>query len=1134
MVRETRQTRAPAIAYLGYRDVEKEISSWFTERFDTLDLKDAKHCSTNYPIEQSEQNMRCQKCGTDNPRVSKFCAECGDGLAHPCPACGTENSPPAKFCSQCGASLDLEALALEPSARERASAGERRHLTILFCDLVGSVTLTSQFDPEEWRATVAGYQRAASEAITRFGGEVMRYVGDGIMAFFGYPVAHDNDAERAARAGLAILDALVKLNQEPGHTKLSVRVGIDSGPVVVGTGASQAVDAFGDAANIAARVQSTAEADTLVVTGATHRLISGLFVVEDRGAQALKGIQRSVQLYRIIRPSGVRTRFEATAAAGGLTPFVGREDELRSLLMRWERAREGNGQVVVIIGEAGIGKSRLVRRFHEQLVGTPHTWLEAGAGAFFLNTPFYSISETLRQFTVEDRDPIANLVRRLEAAGLAPAKAIPLLAPLLNLPLPPEYPPSSLPPEQQRRRLLATLVEWMLGSARRQPLVSVIEDLHWADPSTLELIQLLVEQGATAPLLLLYTARPEFRVPWPLRAHHTQINLNRLSAREVHTMIGEVAARKALSDESVATVVKRTGGVPLFVEELTRAVLESGDGKLNGRAIPVTLHDSLMARLDRLESAKEVAQVSAVLGSEFSYDLLYAVHPIPESELQQALRSLTDAELLYVRGIAPEATYQFKHVLIRDAAYEALLKSRRKEVHLTVARTIDEHFPLIKEAHPEVLAYHWTEAEQIELAVTQWSRAGRTAESRNAFKEALESYQQAILLITQSQESAERDGQELELRLSVASMAYVTKGWAAPERFEAIAHALPLAEKSENLIQLVQLLRSSCVSVFISGDLVGARALADQTLDLASREGSPASLAAAHELQVITRHWRGDFLGAEEHFAKGLAFVNAPDFKQALGAGVPYFGTGGWNAWMLGRSDVARDRIEQMMEYSNVNNPWDLAFAGIFAAHLRIYLRQYEQAEAQSIEGLKQSERNQFQYLTEVFRLALGLARAQLGRADEGVELIAQSKAGLVEIASRLGFTREAAYLAEAQAYAGKITHALETIDQLLEVDGDELLYRPEALRLRGELRLKQGDSDLAESDFRGAVALAQSMSAKAWELRATTSLARLLASHGRRDEARVMLAEIHGWFTEGFDTADLKEAKTLLDKLSP
>jgi class 3 adenylate cyclase len=534
--------------------------------------------------------MRCSNCGSDNSTGKKFCGDCGAQLENHCPKCGAQNPAGKRFCGDCGASFN----AATPAAAEPRYgdlSGERRHLTVLFCDLVGSTEIAAQIDPEEWREVVAGYHRTAAEAITRFGGHVAKYLGDGVMAFFGYPEAHDNDAERATRAGLALLDAIIKINQDAMRPKLSARVGIDSGAVVVGASAGQSADVFGDAPNIAARVQAAADPSTVVITGASHRLVSGLFVVEDCGAQALKGIVRPVQLYRVIRPSGVRGRLEATAVSRGLTPFVGREDELRSLMNRWERALDGEGQVALIIGEAGIGKSRLVQRFHEQIGGTPHTWIEAGAGAFFQNSPFYPVTEMLRQFLGDApvHDQIGQLESRLTLAGLKPAEAIPLIAPLLNLPLTATYPPPTLSPEQQRRRLLATLVEWVLGSARAQPLIIVTEDLHWIDPSTQELIQLLVEQGAGARLLLLYTARPEFRTHWPQRAHHTQITLNRLSARNVRSIVGQVAAQKALSEETIATVVERTGGVPLFVEELTRAVLESGGAGLAGREIPATL-----------------------------------------------------------------------------------------------------------------------------------------------------------------------------------------------------------------------------------------------------------------------------------------------------------------------------------------------------------------------------------------------------------------------------------------------------------------------------------------------------------------------------------------------------------------
>jgi class 3 adenylate cyclase len=458
----------------------------------------------------------------------------------------------------------------------------------LFCDLVGSTEIAAQLDPEEWREVVAGYHSAAAEAITRYGGHVAKYLGDGVMAYFGWPIAHGNDAERAARAGLAILDTLTKLNQQSGTgfilsspVKLSARIGIDSGAVVVGSSAGTDADIFGEAPNIAARVQAAAFPGTVLITDDTHRLVAGLFEVEGREAERFKGIERPIKTFRVIQPSGARGRLEA-AALRGLTPFVGRDDELRSMITRWERVLDGEGQVVMIIGEGGIGKSRLVQRFQEEISGQPHRWAAAAAAPFYQNTPFYAVAELQRELLpAEPNEAAAESLARLETsllmAGCKPGEAIPLIAPIVNLSLPDKFQPSSLPLEQQRRRLLAILVDWLIGFARTQPLVIAIEDLHWADPSTLELIQLLGEQGAATPVLLLYTARPEFRPQWPLRAHHTQITLNRLSARHARLMVEQVAARNSLGDETVAAVIERTGGVPLFVEELTRAVLERGN-----------------------------------------------------------------------------------------------------------------------------------------------------------------------------------------------------------------------------------------------------------------------------------------------------------------------------------------------------------------------------------------------------------------------------------------------------------------------------------------------------------------------------------------------------------------------------
>jgi class 3 adenylate cyclase/tetratricopeptide (TPR) repeat protein len=1053
-----------------------------------------------------------------------------------------------------------------------SAAGERRHLTVLFCDLVGSTEIAARLDPEEWREMVAGYHRAAADAITRFGGHVAKYLGDGVMAYFGYPEAHDNDAERAACAGLAILDTISKLNEQSGTgfslsspVRLSARVGIDSGAVVVGAGAGTETDVFGEAPNIAARLQGAAAPDTVLISAATHRLVAGLFLVEDCGGQTLKGVEQPIQLYRVIQPAGVRGRLAAMAASRGLTPFVGREDELRMLTSRWQHVIDGEGQVVLIIGEAGIGKSRLVQQFHQQIAGTPHTWVEAAAAPFYQNTPFYSIAEALWQLVWDQSlnrfgdylhelqikqsgrnnteaskeqvtsEPLDELQSGLISAGLKPAEAIPLIAPLLRVPLSAQYASSSLSPEQQRRRLLATLIEWLLGAARTQPLVIVIEDLHWADPSTLELIQLLAEQGATARLLLLYTARPEFRAEWPLRAHHMQITLNRLSARNVREMIVQVAARNAVASETVDTVVERTSGVPLFVEELTRAVLESGGAKLAGREIPVTLHDSLMARLDRLGPAKEVIQIGAVIGGEFSYELLHAVHPVSEEELQSALRSMTDAELVYVRGIAPEATYQFKHALIRDAAYEALLKSRRKELHGQVARTIDKQFPVLKEAHPEVLAHHWTEAGETAQAIAEWTRAGKAAESRNAFKEAQQSYEQALALLSLLPGSAERDLHELDLRQSIIRILPVTSGIASPERVDACARAIALAKQSGNLSQLVSLMYDTGRAAWIAGDFESAATLADEALELAVREGNPTNLGLAYGLQVIVRFARGDLAGAEEHFSRGLKFLeDATIWPLPLVRldRLDPFGAAIRNAWALGRPDLACQRLDRMMAAANEDNPAEVALSGCQGALSYHFLREHERAEMLAARALELSEKHQMPQIAGLARLCLGWARAWLGHPSEGVALIHQAIAGLAAIGMHSDTL--ILFLAESQALSGAIGDALETIEQVLQPNRpDADVMRPEAFRLRGELQTKQGRREAAEADFRKALMLARGMGAKALELRAAMSLARLLRDTGRRDEARTMLAEIYNWFTEGLDTADLREAKMLLDGLT-
>ncbi len=1086
--------------------------------------------------------MRCSKCSSDNPDGARFCIECGIALSHKCAGCGYENLARAKYCVDCGA--PLEAASAPPAAAvvgpPETAYGERRHLTVLFCDLVNSTEIAARLDPEEWRDIAARYQRTAAEAVTRLGGHVAKYLGDGLVVFFGWPEAHEDDGERAVRAGIAAIDAVAALNERVSgiqNVKLAARVGIDAGSVVVGHGGGKEADVFGDAPNIAARAQAAAPPNSVFITAAVHQLVSGLFVVEDCGAQPLKGVDRPVQLYRAIRPTVVRRRTHG-AAARALTPFVGREDELRIALSRWERAREGKGQLVLVIGEPGLGKSRLVEEFRARIKDEPHLWVECAGEQLFANTPFFAVTRMLDQGLgwrgdESEENKVTLLENALGQAGLKLDEALPLIAELLNLPIPEKYPPLMFPPERKRKRLLAALAGWVLGAARGQPVLMAMEDLHWVDPSTLELQRMLVERSATAPLMLLYTARPEFRAPWPMRAHHAQITLSRLNNRQTREMVAGVAARSALSKDVIDAVVRRTDGVPLFVEELTRLMLE-GDGRSVARGIPATLRDSLTARLDRLGTAREVAQLAAVLGREFSYELLRAVSPTPENELQAALGKLADAELIYARGVPPETQYRFKHALIQDAAYEVVLKSRRKELHRRVAQTIVEKFPALADTRPEVLARHWTDAGEAEPAIAAWKKAGEVAEARRAFKETEEAYRKALAMLSSLPETPARDARELELVSALFWVLAMTSGWTARETVEVTTRARALAEQSGSLGQLVQQLFVQWTSVFVSGDLPGAIAAADQMLDFARRGDDPTSRAFAHSAQVMSRFYRGDFIGADEHFARFGALLETAPLKLFPSNVVNTSAYASLIAWILGHPDQARARMARAIAFArDTQNPTDLAFARYFEGWLYWLLGEPRLSEAATEQALKLCEEHGFTYLRHLTRSVLGWSKARAGRTSEGIALIRDGLSGVASIGARIGIRNLLTSLAEAQAHDGAIGDALNTLEDALRENPEEAVFQPNILKVRAELRLKLGQSELAEADYREAIALAQKMGAKAFELQATMGLARMRQARGARAAARDLLAPVYNWFTEGFETPDLKDAKALLDQLT-
>ena len=627
-------------------------------------------------------------------------------------------------------------------------SAERRPITVMFCDLVGSTSLAAKLAAEDWRSLVNAYLDEASAAVTRFGGHVQSRQGDGLMALFGYPQAQENDAERAVRAALAVQGALDEFNaRNAASPQLAARIGLEFGQVVVdATGA-----VFGEAPNVAARVQSLAEPGAVVITAGVQRQVAGLFVAEDRGLHELKGVPTPVALYRIVRASGGGRRGGGRA----LTPLVGREEELELLSRRWASARAGQGQFVVVTGEPGIGKSRLIQEFHRRLGETPHTWVEYSSSQLLQNTPLHPIVEWGRTRFGGAASPreqrLADLQKTLRLVGLDANEYTPLLGPLAEIPLPKER-EAKLAPEELRRRQLAAIEAWVLAGARSQPIVLVFEDLHWADPTSLDLLQALAERGAHAPLLVITTTRPEFRPPWSVSVHHGAIYLSPLDLRQVACMVRELASRDALSQEMIEGISERSGGVPLFVEEVTRLILErrvEGDAP----AIPPTLQQSLAARLDRLGPAREIAQIGAVLGRDFAHNLLRAVANINEFELESALERLAEASLLFIEGKGPSARCRFKHVLIQDAAYESLLKSRRRALHRRAAELLRDS-PEQAAAEPEAIARHFTEAGLDDLAIEWWGKAGDQALRRSAFQEAIAHLGKAIAMAEKADTTA--------------------------------------------------------------------------------------------------------------------------------------------------------------------------------------------------------------------------------------------------------------------------------------------------------------------------------------------------------------------------------------------
>ena len=1031
------------------------------------------------------------------------------------------------------------------SARVGA-AGERRYLTVMFCDLVGSTSISAQLDAEEWRDLVGVYLDAASNAVTEMGGHVAKKLGDGLMALFGYPMAQENDAERAARAALSIQRALVEVNRKnagSGKPALNARIGIETGPVVVDTGG----EIYGDAPNTAARVQALAEPGSVVVTARVQRQVAGLFVAEEHGIHELKGVPEPVTLFRLVRASGGGRR----AGQRHLTPLVGREEEIAMLIRRWERARQGDGHLVLIVGEPGLGKSRLIEEFHTQLRETPHTWVEWSCSQLLQNTPLYPIAEWGRQrfggTDVPAEQRLVDLESSLEQVKLDPTANVPLLAPLLDIPLPPGGAPP-LPPEETRRRQLAALTNWVIAAAQSQPIVLALEDVHWADPTTLDLLRGIAERGALAPLLVLMTARPEFRPPWGARSHHSMISLVPLDRQQVLEMVAELSARHALSKEVVDGVTERAGGVPLFVEEVTRLLLERGEqGGI--QAIPPTLQQSLMARLDRLGPAREVAQVGAVIGRDFSYALLHAIAGMEDAPLQMALERLAEADILLVQGLPPESEYRFKHALIQDAAYDNLLKSRRQVLHRRVADVLLDSVGGTAPAEPELLAHHFTQAGLTEAAIQWWGKAGQRSLERSALVEAVEQISRALDQIATLPSTPTLRREEIKLQVSLITPLIHVKGYAAPETKAASERARMLIEKAEALgerpddpLLLFSVFYGFWVAKYVAFDGDALRELAAQFLALAEKQGATVPLMIGHRLMGMSALHTGDFAQARVHYDRGVALYDpaehrplATRFGQDVRVAILSYRS--WTLWILGYPDLGLgDADRALKDAREIGQAATLMYALNVTSLFHIICRSFVPASAQTDELIPLADEKGAKLWKALAGLNQGCVLMLTGKASDAVLKLASGITALRATGSTIWVPWYQSYLAQACAELGQFDDAWHYIDEAMKAmeTTKENWCEAEVNRIAGEIALKSSGADApkAEAYFKRSLSVARAQQAKSWELRAAMSMARLWRDQGKPQHARELLAPVYGWFTEGFNTRDLKEATALLDTL--
>ena len=1060
---------------------------------------------------------------------------------------------PRKMLLKAIAALHAPARSMEEGPRHELyparQQAERRLLTVMFVDLAGSTALSTRLDPEDMRDVLRIYQNTVTGEVARVGGHVAKLMGDGVLAYFGWPRAHEDDAERAVQAGLAIVNAVGRLSSPAGES-LATRIGVATGLVVVGDlvgeGAAREEAVVGQTPNLAARLQEAAPPGSVVVADGTRRLLGKMFDLRELGALRLKGFAQPMSGFQVVREHLTSSRFEAQRSDRAL-PMVGRDQELALVLERWQQAVTGEGQAMLLVGEAGIGKSRLVQAALDAVAEGDSTILRYQCSPHRTGTALWPVIQQLGfAADLKATDTEASKLNKLDVLlGQAVedvSEAAPLMAVLLGLDEGARYPVQNLTPHQQRARMLAVLVEQLLGLARRRPVLMVVEDAHWIDPTTLEFLGQALDQIADTRVLMLLTSRPDNQPSLGGHPHVTRLTLNRLGRSPTEAIVARLTGDASLPSKVLEEIAARTDGVPLFVEELTKAVLEVGTAG-EAAAIPVSLHASLMARLDRVPDIKEVAQVASCIGREFAYRLLAEVSPVPEPELLGALDRLASAELVFRRGTPPEASYTFKHALVRDAAHESLLKKHRQDLHARIVGALEECFPEKADTEPELLAQHCIEAGLADRAVDYWQLAGQQALARSAMAEAVAHLTKGLEVLKGLPAGRERQRRELGLQLTLGQASIAAKGFAAPETGRAYARARELCSDLGEVSDVFPVLYGLSVFHFQRGELVKAHAVARDLLRSAEERGDTAARVTGHRMVGSTLCQLGKLVESRDQFEAALdlyapvrdrtsAIVYAIDSRVMSLSWLSHLFV------LMGHPEQALACDAKVPDYAReVGHPNTAAVAYIWGCMFRQLLRDRESARDQAEAAVTLSREQGFPLYQAAGTVVRGWALADGGHTEEGIAEIRRGLADYAATGAEMWSPYFLGLLAEALGAAGEARTGVEVLAEALD-QVDRIKGRwieAELHRLRGELLLilPRADKRDAEACFHRSLTVAHEQDATMWALRTATSLGRVWRGQGKRREAHDLLAPICGRFDADFDTPDLRQARTLLGALA-